>query len=268
VYHLLAVFPAAALTIPFMIVYFQVSTVFVVQGEAMRVVGPFNASMMNIFDPISVCICGTLTSTFLFPFLDKKGLHFKYSHRFALGTAISALAVLMAIIIDRRIHDQLNQGKFHSMNIFWQVIVYFLVGAGEIFATAVGYDVAFKIAPKEQKGLASGINLFVIGAIPNFISVGLYKRCSSWFPIDPNIAEDYASSQLSKYLWVLFGIAIFGVVFNLLPQVSNLLESTINRSIEINAKEGSKKIAEEDGDLEDVRIRESSDCVETPGIEA
>ena len=49
IFHLLAVFPATMLIVPFMICYNQVSTVFVVQGEAMQKVGVFDASIMTNF---------------------------------------------------------------------------------------------------------------------------------------------------------------------------------------------------------------------------
>ncbi len=109
-------------------------------------------------------------------------------------------------------------------------------GAGEIFTTATSYDVAFMIAPKEQKGLASGINLFVFGAISNFICIGIYKACKDWFPANATVEEEYAASTVYNYLWVLFGIAIFGIFFNLLPPVTNWLERTIERSSMVNSK--------------------------------
>ena len=96
------------------------------------------------------------------------------------------------------------------------------------------------IAPKEQKGLASGINLFVLGAISNFICIGIYGACKDWFPANATVEEEYAASTIYNYLWVLFGIAIFGILFNLLPPVTNWLERTIERSSMINAKEGTK----------------------------
>lgn len=92
------------------------------------------------------------------------------------------------------------------------------------------------IAPKEQKGLASGINLFVLGAISNFICIGIYGACKDWFPANATVEEEYAASTVYNYLWVLFGIAIFGILFNLLPPVTNWLEHTIERSSTINAK--------------------------------
>ena len=94
------------------------------------------------------------------------------------------------------------------------------------------------IAPKEQKGLASGINLFVLGAISNFICIGIYGACKDWFPANATVEEEYAASTVYNYLWALFGIAIFGILFNLLPPVTNWLERTIERSSMINAKEG------------------------------
>ena len=93
------------------------------------------------------------------------------------------------------------------------------------------------IAPKEQKGLASGINLFVLGAISNFICIGIFNACSGWFPVNATVEEEYAASTVYNYLWVLIGVAIFGILFNALPPVTNWLERTIERSSKINSKE-------------------------------
>lgn len=127
-------------------------------------------------------------------------------------------------------------GSFNA-GLFYSLVVNIL-GAGEIFTWATSYDVAFMIAPKEQKGLASGINLFVLGAISNFICIGIYNACSGWFPANATVEEEYATSTVYKYLWVLIGVAIFGILFNLLPPVTNWLERTIERSSKINSKEG------------------------------
>merc|ERR1712007_152565 len=103
----------------------------------------------------------------------------------------------------------------NTINIFWQTISYYFVGAGEILTVSCAYDLAFTIAPKEQKGLASGINLFVFGGLSNFIGIALMNGCSKWFPVDPTDPIDYPDSKLYNYFWVLFGIAIDGVIFNL-----------------------------------------------------
>lgn len=64
--------------------------------------------------------------------------------------------------------------------------------------------------------------------------IGIYNSCKSWFPSDATSVEQYASSQVYNYLWILSGIAGFGVLFNLLPPVANWVEGVIHRSIKLN----------------------------------
>jgi len=127
IFHLLAVFPATMLIVPFMICYNQVSTVFVVQGEAMQTVGVFDASMMTNFDSISVIVSGLIVQRFFYPALERRGIRMKYSHKFALGTGFAALAVASSLIIDYRIHANINNGG-GKINIFYQIFPYAFVG--------------------------------------------------------------------------------------------------------------------------------------------
>ena len=62
--------------------------------------------------------------------------------------------------------------------------------------------------------------------------------CSKWFPVDPTDPIDYPDSKLYNYFWVLFGIAIGGVIFNLLPPVSRWIERIRDDAIELNTNQG------------------------------
>ena len=127
IFHLLAVFPATMLIVPFMICYNQVATVFVVQGEAMQTVGVFDASMMTNFDSISVIVSGLLVQRFFYPALERRGIRMKYTHKFAFGTFLSAMAVVCSLIIDYKIHSNIDNGR-EKINIFYQIFPYAFVG--------------------------------------------------------------------------------------------------------------------------------------------
>ena len=105
----------------------QVATVFVVQGEAMQTVGVFDASMMTNFDSISVIVSGLLVQRFLYPALERRGIRMKYTHKFAFGTGLSAMAVLCSLIIDYKIHSNIDNGR-EKINIFYQIFPYAFVG--------------------------------------------------------------------------------------------------------------------------------------------
>lgn len=236
--NLLFVFPCTCLILPFCIAYNQMTTVFMIQGNALK--QTIDPSLMQNFDSLSVIVNGLIYQRYIHPFFSRISL--KTTHKFAIGTFCGLLALLTAVIIDYQIHKSDGQP---TVSILWQIPAFFFVGAGEILTNALAYDVTFIIAPKEQKGLASGINLFVLGAVSNFICIGIYNSCKSWFPSDATSVEQYASSQLYNYLWILIGISGFGVLFNLLPPVANWVEGVINRSIKLN----SSTEAQSKGDL-------------------
>jgi len=229
--NLLLVFPCTCLILPFSIAYNQMTTVFMIQGNAMKS-GVFDPSLMQNFDSISVLVNGLIYQRYIHPYFSR--ISMKTTHKFAIGTFFGLLALLTAVIIDYQIHSKYNGDGQPVVNILWQIPAFFFVGAGEILTIALAYDVTFAIAPKAQKGLASGINLFVVGALSNFICIGIYNSCKAWFPSDATSLEEYASSQIYNYLWILIGISCFGVLFNLLPPVANWVEGVSNRSIKLN----------------------------------
>ena len=77
-----------------------------------------------------------------------------------------------AALIDYGIHANLERGQLLSVG--WQVFVYFPMGAGEIFIYAMAYEAAFEVAPKEQKGMASAFNLFLVGSVRSCRPVSIY----------------------------------------------------------------------------------------------
>lgn len=258
--QLLAVIPISFLIVPFNIAYSQMTTVFIVQGEVMQPAGFMDASMMNNFDAISVLLFGFIVGTLLYPWLAKRNIVIPITYKFAVGTGFGALAILTAIIVDYEIHSALESGR--RLNIFLQIFSYLLIGAGEIWAITTSYEVTFMVAPKEQKGFASAINLFFIGGLPSLICIGLYNACSPWFPKgdDSSSLEAYSKSQLYNYLWVLFGICVFGIVFNLLPPVKNWVQRVHDRAFENNKKNSREKDSSSlDKDIEVESVGTSSD---------
>jgi len=233
VFQLFMVLPVTTMIIPFAIAYNQMYTVFNTQGLVMQKVGFIDASMMNNADAISVLASGFVIGHYLYPALEKRGIDFPLTYKFAVGTFCGLLSLLTALIIDYRIHSKFD-ATGEKVNILWQIFPYAFIGAGEIFTFSTVYDAAFAIAPKEQKGLASAINLFFIGGLPNFICMGLYEGCASWFAEASGI-EAYAESQVYNYLWVLIGISIFGIIINALPPVKNYYENIMNKSKDTSA---------------------------------
>ncbi|GBG25279.1 Protein NRT1/ PTR FAMILY 8.4 [Hondaea fermentalgiana] len=213
--------PIMLATVPFNMAYGQMASVFVIQGTVMQNSGMIDASWMENFDAFSVIICGLLISRGLYPFLERRGIELHMTTKFSIGTFCGALAILTDTIIDYKIHSA-YEATGEPISIWWQIFPYFFVGAGEIFAVSSAYDAAFQISPDGLKSFGSALNLFMVGAVPNFISDAILNGCEAWFTNDAgstdiSTLELYAQSKVYLYLWVLFAIAMFGTLGNLVP---------------------------------------------------
>ena len=214
------------LIIPFNVAYSQMATTFIVQGTVMKkAFGFIDAASMNNVDALSVLMSGYVIGSMLYPELARRNIKIATTYKFAIGSALGALAIGCALITEHKIHaEYADSGQ--SVSILWQTFAYALIGMGEIFAVSSAYEVAFKASPPNQKGLASAVNLFCVGGIPNFLCIGLYRVGARWFRNsagNTNISDlrDYATAKVAVYFWVLFIIALLGVVINLMPPVRN-----------------------------------------------
>jgi len=219
----------SGLVVPFNVAYAQMSTTFIVQGSVMTNWGILDAPMMNNVDALSILAFGYIIGNVIYPELNRRGIKIPTTHKFALGSMFGALAVGCAIITDYQIHRAYDE-RGEAITVLWQVFPYFLIGMGEIFAVSAAYELAFTVAPARMKTVASAANLFMVGGFPNVCCIMLYKVCRSWFLNDRGEAhihklEDYASARVVNYFWLLEGIALCGVVINLLPPIKEWVAS-------------------------------------------
>lgn len=229
--RLLCVLPISALAIPFALVYVQMTTTLIVQGTVMRSAGLIDASMMENADPIMVLIFGLVIGHVLYPALEKRGIHLRATHKFALGTFFATLALVAALIVEFQIRAK-YAATGEQISVLWQTFAYACVGAGEVLTFAATLEATFLVGPKEQKALFSAINQFTIMAVPGFIAVALDKVTSKWFADSSgsgNITtiQAYSQTHVENFWYCILGIAVFGVAVNLLPPVSNWVERVV-----------------------------------------
>ena len=259
--RLLMVFPVTLLVLPFQLVYNQMNTAFISQGLAMRAAGSsetviIDASFMNVFDTISCILMGLFLGQVFYPALAKRNIYFPITYKYAAGAAFATLAVLSSVFIDMGIKSVYNKTD-EQISVFWMAIPYFLVGMGEVLTNSASYEAAFRIAPKEQKGLASAIQLFMMGSFPGFINNGIVSVVSGWFPVKDESNSPientglYVNSRVGDYFWILVTLVfIFGVGMNLLPPVKNFVERVVDNAIDATKIEFSQ-MGEDDGDSDD-----------------
>lgn len=224
------VFRISCLVIPFNIAYSQMATTFIIQGTVMKkAFGFIDAASMNNADAISVLFFGYVVGTYFYPALANRGIKIPTTYKFAIGSGLGSLAIAWAIFMEYKIRNS-YQATGEKVDIMWQSISYVLIGAGEIFAVSAAYEAAFNASPPEKKVLASALNLFCVGGIPNILCIGLYQACRRWFLNSRGIAtihrlEDYATTRIDSYFFVLLGISLVGVFINILPSVKDFVAS-------------------------------------------
>jgi proton-dependent oligopeptide transporter, POT family len=232
------IFRISLLIVPFCVGYSQMPTTFIVQGTVMaNAFGFLNVASLNSLDAISVLVFGSITANYIYPYLAKNGIKIPTTYKFALGSALGALAILWAIFVEHLIHHA-YQTRGERINVLWQSPAYLLIGVGEIFAVSAAYEVAFTASPPDKKVLASAMNIFCVGGVPNMLCIVLYHLCSHWFTNSHGTAnighvEDYATAHVGKYFFVLLSIMVFGVILNVLPWVRGYVESIEDRATDI-----------------------------------
>jgi proton-dependent oligopeptide transporter, POT family len=238
---LFTVFRISLLIVPFCIAYSQMPTTFIVQGTVMRkAFHVVDAATMNALDALSVLVFGYLTGTYLYPALAKRNIKLATTTKFAIGSALGALAMAWALLVEHWIHASYHHHVANNketpaaaISILWQAPAYILIGWGEIFAVSAAYEVAFTASAPQTKALASAVNIFCVGGIPNIICIGLYRVCETWAFTsatrgDTNIQHlaDYATARVDRYFYVLLGILLLGIVLNLHPAVRQFVQRT------------------------------------------
>lgn len=227
------------LVVPFNIAYSQMATTFIVQGTVMEKAffGMIDASVMNNADAIAVLFFGSMVGNFLYPWCANHGIKIPTTYKFAIGSVLGAAAILWAIFVDFLIHRTYEKTG-EKVTIMWQTVSYVLIGAGEIFAVSAAYEVAYSVSPPDKKVLASAVNLFCIGGLPNVLCLMLYQACEPWFRNSTGTThishiDEYATAHVVKFFLVLFLIAIAGALLNLMPSVRDYVDAVEEKATDM-----------------------------------
>ncbi|CAJ1967142.1 unnamed protein product [Cylindrotheca closterium] len=233
-----SIFRICLLIVPFSTGYNQMPTTFIVQGAVMtKAFGFIDVASMNSLDAISVLFFGSITSTYIYPYLASRGIKLPTTYKFAIGSGLGALGMCWALVVERMIHAAYEKDG-SQICVLWQAPAYILIGWGEIFAVSAAYEVAFKASSPDKKALASATNIFCVGGLPNILCIMLYHFCSPWFENSHGTTaighiDEYATAKIGNYFCVLLGVMLFGVGLNLLPSVRDFVDGIENQSVDI-----------------------------------
>ncbi|GMQ00675.1 hypothetical protein CsSME_00047659 [Camellia sinensis var. sinensis] len=189
-------------TIIYSVVFTQMASLFVEQGQAMnaKIVGGFHvpAASMSTFDIFSVLICTGIYCQVLVPITGRlsgnpKGI--TELQRMGVGLIIGMLAMVAAGVTEiERLKRVTPENHSSSLSIFWQVPQYVLVGASEVFMYVGQLEFFNGQAPDGIKSFGSSLCMASI-SLGNYVSsllvnmvMGITARGKSpgWIPDDLN----------------------------------------------------------------------------------
>ncbi|KAL3647632.1 hypothetical protein CASFOL_008600 [Castilleja foliolosa] len=201
---ILRMLPIWLCTIIYSVVFTQMASLFVEQGDVMNAyIGKFHlpAASMSVFDICSVLLCTGIYRQLLIPLAcrlsgNPKGL--TELQRMGIGLIIGMLAMVAAGMTEVQRLRQVVPGKRNSeMSIFWQIPQYVLVGASEVFMYVGQLEFFNGQAPDGIKSLGSSLCMMSI-SLGNFVSSMLVNMVMSitakgdepgWIPEDLNMGR-------------------------------------------------------------------------------
>ena len=128
-------------------------TIFVIQATFMRLEFPgftVPAASLTVFNVIAVLVFIPIMDHIVYPLLQRFGISFTALRRIGVGLLLAAASVVVAGLVEikrRRVwehghfYDQVVFGEHRnasSLNIFWQVPQFMLIGASEVLCAITG----------------------------------------------------------------------------------------------------------------------------------
>ncbi|CAA7043758.1 unnamed protein product [Microthlaspi erraticum] len=156
---LLRLFPIWVSGIVFSALHSQIYTLFVQQGRSMeRVSGSFEIppATLGMFDTASVLICVPIYDRLFVPFVRRftgRAKGFTDLQRMGLRLVASVSSMATAAIVET------ERLRMRNLNIFWQMLQYFLMGTAEVFFNIGQLEFYYEQAPDAMRSLCSALPL-------------------------------------------------------------------------------------------------------------
>ncbi|KAL2323819.1 hypothetical protein Fmac_022877 [Flemingia macrophylla] len=220
----LRMLPVWLCTIIYSVVFTQMASLFVEQGDVMNsYIGSFHlpAASMSAFDICSVLVCTGIYRQILVPLAGKlsgnpKGL--SELQRMGIGLIIGMLAMVASGATEiARLRHIIHGEKTSSLSIFWQIPQYVLVGASEVFMYVGQLEFFNGQAPDGIKSFGSSLCMASI-SLGNYVSSMLVNmvmiitargKNKGWIP------ENLNTGHMDRFFFLLAGLAAFDFVLYL-----------------------------------------------------
>ncbi|KAJ7950176.1 protein NRT1/ PTR FAMILY 8.1-like [Quillaja saponaria] len=173
--------PVWASGIIFSMVYGQMSTMFVLQGNTMdQHIGPhfkIPSASLSLFDTLSVIFWAPVYDRLIVPYARKITGHergFTQLQRMGIGLVISFFSMITAGVLEVIRLNIVRKNNYYDleyipMSIFWQVPQYFLIGCAEVFTFIGQLEFFYDQAPDAMRSLGSALSLTTV-ALGNYLS--------------------------------------------------------------------------------------------------
>ncbi|XP_030513856.1 protein NRT1/ PTR FAMILY 7.1-like [Rhodamnia argentea] len=214
----LKMIPVWLCTIIYSVVFTQMASLFVEQGDVMNsMIGRFHlpAASMSAFDICSVLICTGIYRQILVPLAGRltgnlKGL--TELQRMGIGLVIGMLAMLAAGTTEiARLRHVVPGEKSSSLSIFWQVPQYMLVGASEVFMYVGQLEFFSEQAPDGIKSFGSSLCMASI-SLGNYVSsmlVNMVTRITARGDKPGWIPEDLNTGHMDRFYFLIAALTAF-----------------------------------------------------------
>ncbi|CAN4114055.1 unnamed protein product [Withania somnifera] len=218
---IIRMFPIWLCTIMYSVIFTQMASLFVEQGEVMdATIGNFRlpAASMSAFD-----ICSVLTCTFLYRFMvvplagkisgNPRGL--TELQRMGVGLIIGMLSMIAAGVTEIfRLRRVIPEKETSSLSIFWQIPQYILVGASEVFMYVGQLEFFNGQAPDGIKSLGSSLCMASM-SLGNYVSsmlVNMVMQITARGTRHGWIPENLNNGHIDRFYFLLFGLALVDLV--------------------------------------------------------
>jgi POT family proton-dependent oligopeptide transporter len=178
-------------------------------------------------NPIFILAFIPIFTYFVYPFFDKIGLKTTPLRRIGAGLILTALSFVIIALLQTKIDNGLHP------SVWWQILAYIVLSAGEILVSITGLEYAYTQAPKSMKSTMNAIWLLTV-TVGNLFDAF----------INNNIANGGFFSKFTgaNYFWLFVGIISGFIVLYLfvsksLPEKSYLIGEEGSGEAAINSKE-------------------------------
>lgn len=165
--------------------------------------------VINNINPFAIIIAAPVLNYGLYPLLRKRGIHFGSVARITLGLFMAAIAGLGYTLLNYYAYKTGPCGHYGSsstcvdaddvslvsnITIWYTAIPVGIGGISELFVNVPAFGIAYSMAPKNMRGLVSGMNLFASAIAYAFglAFSGLIK--------DPYLTWDFAGPTIVGFV--------------------------------------------------------------------